>query len=175
MGNGGCGPFNTLCLCHSFLLTPFPGSSMGSLPWDTVLHELFQHRSFPQAAVLQELLQHGSFPWDTVLQEQTEGTQVLPETLLLHGLLSIGCSSCQEPAPCVGSPWAAASFRAYTPALAWGSPQAAGWVSALTWSFMGCRGTTCFTVVFSMGCRGISGPAPGVSLPPSSSLHLAFA
>lgn len=33
---------------------------MGSLPWDIVLHKLFQRGSFPQAAALQEQLQPGS-------------------------------------------------------------------------------------------------------------------
>ncbi|CAN0305694.1 unnamed protein product, partial [Bubo scandiacus] len=41
------------------LLTLFPCSGMGSLPQQTVLHELLQCESFPQAAVLHDLLQHG--------------------------------------------------------------------------------------------------------------------
>lgn len=36
-------------LCHSFLLTWFY-SSVESLPWDVVFHELLQHGSFPWAA-----------------------------------------------------------------------------------------------------------------------------
>ena len=50
MGIGGYGQFITL-LCCSFLLMPFLCSSVGSLPQDTVLHELLQHQSLPQGAV----------------------------------------------------------------------------------------------------------------------------
>uniref|UniRef100_A0A8B9RUN6 Protein artemis n=1 Tax=Accipiter nisus TaxID=211598 RepID=A0A8B9RUN6_9AVES len=57
----------------------FPCSGMGSLPWETVLHELLQHGSFPQAAVLHELLQRGSLP--------------------------IGCSPSGAQCSSVGPPW----------------------------------------------------------------------
>ena len=53
------------------------------------------------------------------------GLQLLPENLLLHGLLSRGHSSWQEPAPVWGPPWTAV------------------WILALLWSSMGCMGTTC--------------------------------
>jgi len=43
---------------------------MRSLSWQTVLHKLLQHDSFPQAAALHDTPQHGSFPWGAVLQEQ---------------------------------------------------------------------------------------------------------
>jgi len=36
------------------LLTLYPCSSIGSLPWETVLPQLLQHESFPRGAVLQE-------------------------------------------------------------------------------------------------------------------------
>lgn len=62
----------TAPLCFSFLATLFPCSSWASLPWDTLLHELLQSGSFPQATVLQELVQHES---------------------------PMGCNFCQEPAP----------------------------------------------------------------------------
>lgn len=73
----------------------------------------------------------GSFPGDVLLQDQTEGTQLLPENLLL----SMGCGSWQELAPWLGSPWTAASLMAHPPAPGWDPPQA-----ALTWSFTDCRG-----------------------------------
>lgn len=45
------------------------------------------------------------------------------------------------------------------------------WISALSWSSMGCRGTTCATMVF-MACREISAPASAASSLPLSSLTL---
>jgi len=60
------------------LLTSFPCSSVGSLPWETVPHEVLQCEYFPWATVLHELLQCGS---------STE-SQVLPANLLQCGLLS---------------------------------------------------------------------------------------
>lgn len=102
-------------LCCSFLLTLFPCSTMGSLPWDAVLQELLQRGTFPWV-VLQECLQHGSHLQGTVHKEQTA-----PAWSLLHGpQLLAGCCSCS------GSPWAAASFRTYPPAVAWSPPWAAG-------------------------------------------------
>jgi len=48
-----------VCLCFSLLFMLFPCSSMGFLPWESVLHELLQQTSFPWAAVLQQLLSMG--------------------------------------------------------------------------------------------------------------------
>lgn len=67
---------------------------------------------------------------------------------------------------CVGSPWAAASLRAHTPAPAWGPPQAAVWISCLVCFSMGCRGTTWSTMVFSMAHRGICSSAYSSSSSP---------
>lgn len=53
-GNGACGQFIARCLCRSVLLTLLPCSSVGSLPRETVLHQLLQRGSFPGGAVLQE-------------------------------------------------------------------------------------------------------------------------
>uniref|UniRef100_A0A8C0B7V8 Protein kinase domain containing, cytoplasmic n=1 Tax=Buteo japonicus TaxID=224669 RepID=A0A8C0B7V8_9AVES len=112
------------------LLTLFLCSSVGSLPQETVLHELPQHESFPWAAVLHKLLQCGSLPWAAVLQAQTApawvpmGSQVLPANLLHCGLLCPRVHrSCQEPGPAWAFPRVTASFR-HPPALAWGPPQA---------------------------------------------------
>lgn len=55
------------------------------------------------------------------------------------------------PCPGVGSSWAAAFFRACTPAALWGPPETAVWISALPW--------------YSRGCRGISTPASEAILP----------
>ena len=97
-GNGACAHFITPCLCRSSLLTLFPCSSGGSLPRETVLHELLQREAFPRAAVLHKLLQRG-------------GSQLLPANLLHRGLLSPrGHRPCQEPAPAGASHRATASF-----------------------------------------------------------------
>jgi len=67
------------CPSGGGLLTLLPCSSMGSFPWETVLHELLQCESFPWAAVLHELLQRGSLPCGAVLQEQAAPVWVLHE------------------------------------------------------------------------------------------------
>lgn len=103
--------FARVHLCCSFLLTLFPCSTMGSLPWDAVLQELLQRGTFPWV-VHQECLQHGSHRQGTVHKEQTA-----PAWSLLHGpQLLVGCCSC------TGSPWAAASSGTYPPAVAWSPP-----------------------------------------------------
>jgi len=92
------------------LLTLCPCSSMGSLPWETVLHELLQREPFPRAAALHELLQHGC----------PTGSQALPANLLQCELLSPQVHrSCQEPAPARAPHRVTASFR-HPPAPAWG-------------------------------------------------------
>lgn len=101
-GNGDFGQFITLCFCCSFLLrdrllTLLPCSSVGSLPWETIFHELIQLESFREAAVLHKLLQYGSL-WRAVHR------------------------SCQKPTPARASHGGTASFR-YP---AWGSPWAGG-------------------------------------------------
>lgn len=82
----------------------------------------------------------------------------------LHLLLLPGVCSC------VGSLWAAASFRACLPALEWGPPWAAVWISPPPWSSIGCRATNSFTMVFSMWYRGNSAPGPGAPPPAPPSL-----
>ena len=141
-------------------LTLFPCSSVGSLPRETVLHELLQCESFPQAAVLHKLLQCGSLPWGAVLQEQTAPAWVP------HGVTS--------PASKPASVWAPLSPRVLPGACSSvGFPQGHSLLRASTCSgmgsSMGCRGTACLTMVFTMGCRRISAPAPEV--PPPLLLH----
>lgn len=53
------------------LLTFFPCSSVGSLPQETLLHQLLRCESFLQAVVLHKLPQHGSLSQGAALQEQT--------------------------------------------------------------------------------------------------------
>jgi len=139
------------------LLTLFPCSSMGSRPWETVLHELLQRESFPRAAVLHRLLQRGS----------PTGSQALPEILLWRGLLSPWVRrSWQEPAP-VRVPHRVTASFGHPPALVWGPPRAAGRY-LLPCGSTGCRGTACLT----MGCRGVSAPVPP---PPPSAQTLVSA
>jgi len=58
------------------LLTLLPCSSVGSLPRETVLHELLHHEAFSWAAILHELLQHGCFPQSADLREQTAPARI---------------------------------------------------------------------------------------------------
>lgn len=52
------------------------------------------------------------------------------------------------------------SFRIYLLAPPLGPPWSAVWISAPVWILsMGCRRTTCSTIIFSTGCRGISAAA----------------
>ncbi|KAM9590949.1 uncharacterized protein ACIBXB_005997 [Morphnus guianensis] len=163
------------------LITLFPCSSVGSLPWETVLHKLLQRGSFPRAAVLHELLQHGSLPQRAVLQEHTAPAWVP------HGVTS----PARKPAPAwaplstdpqflpeacssVGFPRGHSLLQEPTCSSV-GSSLGCRWISAPLWTCMDCRGTACLTMVFTTGCRGISAPAPGAPPPPPSSLTLVSA
>jgi len=88
MGNRGWGQFIELCLCRSFLLMLFPGTSVGSHPRGAILHELLQLSRFHGVQSFRNrLLQCGS----------PMGPQNLTENLLPHELLSTGRSSWQQP------------------------------------------------------------------------------
>jgi len=82
------------------------------------------------------------------------GSQALPANLLRPQLLSPRVHrSWQEPAPARAPHGVTASFR-HPPAPAWTS--------------MGCRGTTCLTMVFRTSCKGrLSAPASRAPPPPS--------
>jgi len=157
--NGDCSQLILGCLCRSFLLTLFPCSSVGSHPWETVLHKLSQHGSFPGAAVLEKQAALAWVPCGVtspaskpapVWAPLSTGPQVLPGA----------CSS-------AGSPWGHSIFWA-SPCSGVGSSPGCGWRSVPLWTSMDCRETTCLTMVCSMGCRGTSAPAPGAPpLPPS--------
>jgi len=112
------------------------------------------------------LLQHGS----------PTGSQALPANLLRRGLLSPWRHrSWQELAP-VWSPHGVTASLGHIHLLWRGVPSmACRWRSAPPWTSMGCRGTTCLTMVFIIGCRAISAPVPGASPPPPSSLTLVSA
>ncbi|KAK4810951.1 hypothetical protein QYF61_013359 [Mycteria americana] len=99
------------------------------------------------------LLQHGSLTGHRSCQKTCSSVDSSPQ----------GCSSCQEPAPARALHGVTTSFRACPPALAWGPPRDAVWISAPLGS----------STVFTVGCRGISSPAPGAPPPPPSSVTLA--
>ena len=119
------------------LLTLFPCSSVGSLPQETVLHELLQRESFPWATVLHELLQHGSFPRGAVLQEQTAPAWVP------HGVTS----PASKPAP-------ARAPLSMGPQVLPGACSSAGFPRGHSLL----RASPCSGVGSSTGCRWISAP-----------------
>lgn len=84
-----CGQFITPRLCHSFLPMCFSCSTMGFYPTGQSI-KLLQHRSSPQGRVLKQ---------QTVPAWVPRGLQLLPEKQVLHRLLSMGSSFCQDPAP----------------------------------------------------------------------------
>jgi len=107
------------------LLTLFPCSSVGSLPWDTVLHKLLQHGSLPRGAVLQkqvaptwvshEVVSSASKPAPT-WAPLSMGAQVLPQA----------CSS-------VGCPQVHSILQAST-CSSMGSSPGCRWISAPPWT-----------------------------------------
>ena len=79
------------------LLTLFYCCNVGTLPQETVLHELLQRESFPQAAVLHKLLWHGSL----------HGVQSFRNRLLQNRLVHCDPwdhNSCQQTCSGTGSP-----------------------------------------------------------------------
>lgn len=130
----------SLHLCSTFFLTPFPCSSLGSLPWDTVFHKLPQWRPFPWAAVLEKLLQHESFVRKGLLQHefpvQVTGLARKPALVwapLHRQTLLRACS-------CMGCPWDAASFGACGHLLQRGSPLATRSPPVSPWSSLWAAG-----------------------------------
>jgi len=106
------------------LLTIFPCSSLGSLPWETVLHEVFQQESFPWAAVLHELPLCGSLPMGC--SPSGTGCCSLPTNLLWHGLLFTGPQALPGACSSVGFPWGHSLLWMHPSALVWGLSRAAG-------------------------------------------------
>jgi len=108
------------------LLTLFLCSSVRSLSWETVLHNLLQCESFPQAAALHELgpsHRVRSFRNRLLQRGSPTGSQALPANLLQRGLHSPQVhGSWQVPAPVQAPHGITASLR-HPPALAWGPIQ----------------------------------------------------
>jgi len=165
MGDGGYSQFVIHCPCHSFLLTLFPCSRVGSLPQETDFHEILQYGYSYGLQLLKNcsnmgpshgthsfkygLLQCGFFP-----QGQKKGQNICYSV----GSSSKSHGSCQKPAPAQVLHEVTACLRHIH----------------LLWCGMDCRGTTCITMVFTMDCRGISALLPG-ALPPPPALTLVSA
>ena len=164
-------------------LTRFPLSSVGSIPWETVLHELLQRvlpmgysssRTAPAWVPSMGCSPSGA---DCSSVGPPRGHKPCQQTCFgvgssLHGttgpqVLPGACSS-------TGFPRGHSLLWAST-CSGVGSSTGCRWISAPPWTSMGCRGTACLTMVFPMGCRGISAPAPGAPPPPPSSLTLVSA
>jgi len=146
------------CPSGGGLLTLFPCSSMRSLSQETALHKLLQCESFPQAPALHELPQRGSFPWGAVLQEQAAPawvphrvTSPASKPALVWTPLSTGPgrSLLQSRLPMGSQPPSGIHLlQCGVP------PMGCRWISAPPWTAMGCRGTTCLTMVFITSCKG---------------------
>lgn len=159
MGSWSCSQFIMCSLCHCFFLTLFLCSSMRSHTRDTVFCWLLQCESFP---VLPELLHHESIPWGWVLQEHIvpvwfpSQDNVLPSNLLQYGLLSTGCSSCQEPALVwMGPPTGCSLFQGISTRPHMKSSVGCRGIPAPPGTYMSCREMPYLTMVLTMGCRGI--------------------
>jgi len=136
---------HVVCAAPSFsgggLLTLCPCLSMGSLPQETVLHELLQRESFPQHAVLHERLQRGSLARGAVLQEQAapawvphRGTSPAP----VWAPISTGPQVLPGACSSAGSPQGHSLLQA-SPCSGMGSSLGCRWRSAPPWASMDCR------------------------------------
>jgi len=88
------------------------------LSWETVLHKLLQHESFPRAAALHKLPQCVSLPRAAALQEQAapvwvpQGvTSPASTPALAWASLSMGPQVLAGACSSAGSPWCHSSFR----------------------------------------------------------------
>lgn len=164
-----CGSFllGTLCLGQTALLK--------DLPLDLFFHEVFKNGSFSLITVFKNFSNvgspHGLQSFSSILHQHGSFTGCRSSRkFLLHGLLSLGCSSCQEPVPV----WGLQSMylpSAYIHLL---------WHRVLYGPNCGCifrwgpqsaaRSRLCIHSLHH-DCRGISAPAP-VASPPCPSLDV---
>jgi len=159
------------------LITLFPCSTVKSLSWETILHKLLQHESFPWAAALHELLQ-GFSPSGTGCSSvgPPRGHKPRQKTCAgmgssFHGSTGPGRSLFQCRLPLESQPPLGTH-------LLWRGVPSTGyrWRSAPLWTSIDCRGTTCLTMVFITSCKGkLSALASGAPPPPPSSLTLVSA
>jgi len=179
MGNGGCSQFITCWLCRSFLLTLFPCSSVGSLPWETVLHKL-PHLSPSHGLQLFKNCSsvgafHGvqSFRNRQLQRGSPTGSQALPANCSsvdssLHGSAGPGRILLQHGLLMGSQPSLGFHLRGVPSTGCW-------WISVPPWTSMDCKGRACLTMVFITGCRGISALASGAHPHRPSSLTLVSA
>lgn len=133
-----------------------PCSNAGSLPWETVPHELFQCGPFPEAAVFPKLLRHGSF----------QRLQSFSNRLLQRGSPQAP-KSCQQSCSSVGfSLHGTTSFLLHGVTASFGYLPAPVWVPhgmqvdlSSTMTSVGCQVASCLSMIFPMGCKGFSCPS----------------
>jgi len=142
-----------------------PHSSTRSLSRETVLHKLLQLESFPRAAALHELPQHVSLPMGcspSGIGCSSVVTSPVSKPASAWAPLSTGLQVLAGACSSAGS--SAGSQLPSGINLLWCGVPSTGyrWISAPLWTSMGCRGTTCLTMVFSMSCKGrLCAPASG--------------
>jgi len=160
------------------LLTLCPCFNVRSLSREIGLHKLLQHDSFPQAAGLHELPQCVCLSWGAVLQEQAAPvwiphrvTSPASKPALVRAPLSMGLQVLAGACSSVGLPTVSQLPSGIH--LLWREVPSTGyrWISAPPWTSVGCRGTTCLTMVFIMSCKArLSAPVSRAPPRPPSSL-----
>ena len=160
-------------------LTLFPCSSVRSLSRKTVLHKLLQRESFPGCSsswtVPACVLPMGCSPSGTGCSSMgpPQGHKPWQQTcsgmgFSFHGstgpgriLLQHGLPTGSQPPSGIHLLWCGVPSTGYK------------WISAPPWTSMGCRGTTCFTMVFMKNCKGrLSALTSRAPLPPSFFIDL---
>jgi len=156
---------SSCCLYSSFLLTLFPCSSMESL------QRRQSSTNFSNVGPSHGLL---LFMNSSDMGHFHE-VQSFRRRLLQRGPPSMGHRSCQKTCSSVGSPQCHSLLLCTSTCSDMGSSMGCRWISGSLWTLMGCRGTTCLTVVFSRVCRRISAQVPGEPPTPPSLLTLVSA
>jgi len=124
--SGSCGQFIALHLCRSFLLTLFPGSSVGSTH-ERQSSTKFSNvgpshvlRSFKNCSSMRPFHGVQSFRNRLLQRGSPAGSQVLQKTCSGVGSSPQCYRSCQEPPPVWVLHRLIASFRAYPASQVWG-------------------------------------------------------
>jgi len=185
-GNGGYGQFITRCLCCSFLLR---GRTPHTPP--RLQREVPRTGHNPPQAAPTSLLPTGC----SSLRTATVWVPSMGCSPSGTGCSSVGPPGVTSPASKPAPAWSPLSTGPQVLAEAcsrvdslqghsllqastsssMGSSTGYRWISAPPWTSMGCRRTTCLTVVFTTSCRGISSLVPGAPQPSPASLPLVSA